>query len=71
MMEILSIIAAAFELLGLFLLGKKNRIGFISNIVAGSLWITYTLISKNAIGLLFVCSIALFLNLKGFRNWKK
>ena len=69
MIEILGIFAAVFELTGLYLLTKKIRWGFLINIVAGILWITYTMVSKNAVGLILVCSVALILNIKGFRNW--
>ena len=69
MIEILGVLAAILELTGLYLLTKKIRWGFLINIVAGILWIIYTLISKNAMGLLLVCSVAILLNIKGFRNW--
>jgi hypothetical protein len=55
----------------LYLLGKKNRIGFISGIIAGTCWISYSLISQSAYGLIIVCGLGLFLNTKGFINWTK
>ena len=69
--ELLSFIAAAFELLGIYLLGHRHRIGFISNMFAGILWILYVILSKNTFGLLMICSVALVLNFKGFRMWSK
>lgn len=69
--EILSFIAAIFELLGIFLLGNKVKYGFISNIIGGICWIFYSFISGNAYGLIVVCSVALLLNTKGFIKWKK
>lgn len=69
--ELISILASIFELSGLYLLSKKNRIGFVLNIIAGLSWISYSLISHNAIGLLLVCSVALIINFNGFTNWRK
>jgi len=69
--EWLSLLASFFELSGIYFLGKKKRIGFFLNILAGILWITYTLITGNAIGLILVCSVAFILNVKGYINWNK
>ena len=69
--ELLTLIPGSFELLGIYLLGRKVRFGFISNLIAGVLWITYSLYTGQAIGLLMVCGIGLILNTKGFRQWQK
>lgn len=69
--EILSILASIFELSGIYLLSIKNRIGFLLNMLAGVLWVTYVLTTHNAIGLIFVCSVAFIINCRGFRNWNK
>lgn len=71
MIEILSITAAIFELLGAWLLSVKNRIGWLSFIVSGICWVSYSLITHSTYGLLIVCPIALFININGFRNWGK
>ena len=71
MIEILSIVAAIFELLGLYLLGKANRFGFLVNLIGNASWIIYSIVTKSAIGLIIVCSVALILNSKGFINWSK
>ncbi len=67
--EILSMTAAAFELLAIYLLGKHNRLGFVSNMVGGSMWIAYSIITRSAFGLIMVCGVAFILNIKGFRQW--
>ncbi len=68
----ITFVAAVFELLGVFLLGKKNKLGFVSAALGGVTWIIYVFVSKSdAYGLLLVCSVAFFLNIKGFLNWKK
>jgi hypothetical protein len=71
MIEILGIFAAIFELIGLYLIGNKIKYGFLINILANISWITYSFISKSAIGLIIVCSVAVILNIKGFRKWMK
>lgn len=68
-MEWLSILAGIIELIGIYLLSIRNRFGFIVNLVAGLTWITYTLITDNAMGLLIICPIGLFINTKGFVLW--
>ena len=62
-------IAAVFELSGIYLLGVKRRIGFILNMIAGSMWITYSFMSGSAYGLVMICGVALILNTKGFIKW--
>lgn len=69
--EFLTLLAAAFELTGVYCLGQKVRTGFLCNIIGGILWISYSLLSLSAFGLLGVCSVGLVLNTKGFRNWGK
>jgi len=69
--EILSFIAAGFELLGLLLLGMKKKIGFISNIGGGLLWILFAYLSSEARGLYLVCPTAVLLNIKGYLFWRK
>lgn len=71
LIEILGFIASGFELGQLYFLGKKNKYGFISGAIGGACWITYSLTSQSAYGLLVVCSIGIFLNIKGFINWTK
>ena len=68
--EYIGFLASIAELTAIYLLGKRSCIGFVSNIIGGLLWITYALISQSAFGLIFVCSAALFLNVKGYLNWK-
>ena len=48
MIELLGVLAAIFELLAIFLLGKKLWYGFVSNIIGNSLWVTYVVLSKSA-----------------------
>jgi len=70
MIELLTLIPGFLELTGLYLLGKKNRYGFLFNIIAGILWIAYSIYTMTTFGLLIVCGTALYLNVKGYLNWK-
>jgi hypothetical protein len=63
--------AGLFELLGLFLIGKKIWYGFISNIAGCILWIAVATNSKNEIqGLLLVVIPAIILNIMNIKKWK-
>jgi len=70
-MEWLSFVAAAFELTAIFLLGKKIRVGWLIALGGSVSWIVYSLLTHSAFGLIMVCSIAFFLNIKGYFNWKQ
>jgi hypothetical protein len=69
--EIIGFLAAGFELWGLYLIGKKRRLGFIINIAGGVTWIMFSAITKGAFGLIIVCSVAIVLSIKGFLYWGK
>jgi len=71
MIEILTIVAAILEIGGVYFLGHKKKIGFVLGSISGVLWIAYTLITGNAIGLVMVCSVTFVLNIRGFFKWKK
>jgi len=68
--EILSILGGIFELLQLFFLARKNKIGFIFGIFGNIFWLTYASISLSAYGVFLICTVALFLNFNGYRMWK-
>jgi nicotinamide riboside transporter PnuC len=71
MIETLGVIAATFELLQLFLLSKKKRIGFIFGIACNISWIIYVFLASNTYGLLLVAGTAFFINIYGFFNWRQ
>lgn len=71
MTELIGIIAAAFELAGLYMLGKKMLWGWIFSCVGNALWIVYVVVSGNAYGLLVVCIAAIVLNILGMKEWGK
>ena len=64
-------IAGLLELTGLWIVGNKNRVGFIINILCGFTWITYVVVNKTTYGLLIVVVPALFINSRNFIKWSK
>lgn len=64
-------IAGLLELTGLWIVGNKNRFGFICNILCGLTWISYVLINKTTYGLLIVVIPALFINTRNFIKWTR
>jgi len=69
-LEAITIVAAIFELLGIYYLGKKKKRGFTFGAISCILWIAYVAITRHTLGLLIICSAAIFLNFKGYNHWK-
>jgi len=66
----LDYVAGVLELVGLWKVGDKNRIGFIFNIICGLCWILYVFTSKSTYGLLIVVVPAMLINVRNFIKWK-
>jgi hypothetical protein len=71
MLFILSWIASACELYSSWLVGNKNRFGFLINIIGCIFWIIVAVFDLPAQGLLLVVVPALFINTRNFLKWKK
>lgn len=69
-LEGMTVVGGLLELLALYLLGKKNVWGFPVGIVSNAIWLAYMFLSESAFGLFIVCTVAIVLNVKGWRNWK-
>lgn len=63
-------VAGGFELIALYVLGNKNRYGFLLNVVGNSLW-TYIAIRYKLYGLLLVVLPAIVLNIRNFARWRR
>jgi len=61
--------AACFEIAALWLVGNKNKVGFLLGLVCNVLWIFYALNTKTAYALVFVCTIYFFLNIRNYVKW--
>lgn len=70
-MEIVGIIAGALELFAVYLVGIKNKLGFITGMLGNILWIWFCVATQGSFGLLIVCPVAFALNIKGFRRWSR
>jgi len=64
-------IAGILELCGLYIVGNKNKIGFLVNIVCGLCWISYVIFSMSTYGFLIVVIPALVINTRNFIKWYK
>ena len=70
-MEIISIFAAILEILQMYLLSERKRIGFIFGVLGGVLWITYSILTRSTFGLLIVIPITAAINIRGYIKWKR
>ena len=61
--------AMSFSLLALYLIGRKNRLGFLSFITANACWIFIGWLTMS--GAIMVGNVVfLVLNLRGYWNWR-
>ena len=65
----MDIIAGVIELLGLLLIGNKNRFGFVVFFVANLLW-TFLAMRLHIYGLMMVTIPAMVLNCRNYRRWR-
>ena len=64
-------IAAILELSGAYVVGNKNKWGFVLFFITGLCWITYVFTTKSTYGLLLVVVPALGMNVRNFIKWSK
>jgi hypothetical protein len=64
-------IAALLDLIQLYLLGLKNKYGFIVGAMANIAWVVYMIMTNSTYGLLLITIPAFFLNVINFYKWKK
>lgn len=57
-----------FIMVGVYLIGSKKRIGFLSSLFGNVLWI-YFGYSTGIVSVIAINTIFLFLNSRGFINW--
>jgi len=63
-------IAGILDLLGIWKVGSKKKIGFLIFILSEVLW-TYIAFKYELYGLLLVVWPAFFINLRNYRKWKR
>ncbi len=62
-------IAGILEVIAMYMVGNKNKYGFLVAFTGGVLWVTYVLTNGVAYGLLFVTIPAIFINIRNFVKW--
>ena len=62
-------IAMIMTFLSIYLLGKKNKYGFIFGLLANASWFGFGILAQS-VGNMFANVILTILNVKGYRNWK-
>ena len=63
-------IAMIMTFLSLYLLGKKNKYGFIFGLLANASWLTFGILVQSTANVL-ANVIFVFLNIKGYQHWKQ
>lgn len=64
-------LAMAASLLAVYLMGNKNRIGFISYILANVLWIYLGIFRMQSFGISIGNVFFLIMNVRGYLKWKE
>jgi nicotinamide riboside transporter PnuC len=60
--------AMIFSLLALYLIGRRNRVGFLSFIAANVCWVSIGWLTMS-VAIVVGNIVFLILNLRGYRNW--
>lgn len=66
----MSVIAGLLELTALWMVGNKNKYGFLINVLALSLWI-WVAFNQYVYGLLIVAPVGIIINVRNYRRWRK
>ncbi|TQV88180.1 nicotinamide mononucleotide transporter [Aliikangiella coralliicola] len=64
-------VAIGSSLLAVYMLGNKNRYGFIVFAISNLVWIFLGLVWMNSVGMAAGNFIFLIMNIRGFINWSK
>lgn len=62
-------IAMIMTFFSIYLLGKKNKYGFIFGLIANASWLAFGIIVQS-LGNITANLVFTYLNIKGFRNWR-
>lgn len=65
----MDILAGILELIGLWLVGNKSRIGFVLNFIGCVTW-SFIAYHRGIYGLLIVVVPGIFINIRNFVKWK-
>ena len=62
-------LAMALSLLAVYLLGNKNKLGFISFSMANAIWVFLGFMMMNSLGIGVGNVVFLIMNIRGFISW--
>lgn len=64
-------VAMAASLFAVYLMGNKNRLGFLSYVMANAIWIYLGVFKMQSLGISVGNIFFLVMNLRGYFKWKK
>lgn len=67
----MDLIAGLLELIGLYIIGYKQKVGFAIGACGNIVWIIYVISTHSTYGLLVVCIPAFVINLSNYKKWSK
>lgn len=70
MVELVGVLAALLELIGIYYIGNRKIIGWIINIAGNVCWLYFVYLLGSAYGLILLAVFSIILNARGYRNWK-
>ena len=63
--------AGTLTLASIWIIGNKNKNGFLIALGSNALWITYALVNNHTYGVIYECVPLLFINLRNYLKWSK
>ena len=64
-------IAAAIAIVAAYIVGNKNKLGFLLFVIAEICWISYVFINKTSYGILICAIPALVVNSRNYLKWER
>jgi len=68
---IVSVVAGIVELLAAYIIGNKQKIGWLLEIVADIIWIYLGWVHKEIIGVWIICFPDLIISTRNYLKWEK
>ena len=64
-------VAGVLTLIGVWLVGNKNKYGFIAALLSNIVWIIYSLLYRHTYGIIIECLPLIAINTRNYIKWKK
>lgn len=65
----MDLLAGAIELIAKWIVGNKNRYGFVLHLISGLLW-SYIAFTTKIYGLLIITLPSIIINIRNFLKWR-